>query len=493
MRRDTGRGYRSRGNPDHGNLARRHRRLAIVRLAAMLGAALAVAPASHARAPQQGPVDLTAQATQAGLRPVPAPAPSPTTAPAPASTPAPATAPRPADSAVDLPEPPPLAHWTMADARALLAAIKGIGAEGLFARDYQPTALAAAISAGEGPALDELASRLFVWLAEDLRDGRTPMPAREQWFAVDPDQDLHPNAQLLAAATESHDVAGTLAGLAPTHPDYALLKDMLPKARDPKQIAMIRANLDRWRWLGRDLGLQYLMINVPEQELRLTVNNKIIRTYRAIVGKPGKTATPQLAEQVKNVVFNPTWTVPQSIVVGEGLGAKLLASPARARREGYVATRGADGVITVVQQPGDNNALGRVKLDMPNEHAIYIHDTPNRELFAQPMRALSHGCIRAERATELAMTMAILGADLPPDTAVQYNLSGQYTKVPMTKPWPVYIVYFTVARDVSGLMRSFPDIYGRDGKVIASFAQARQLHTSQRKSNEAIIKLDNPL
>jgi murein L,D-transpeptidase YcbB/YkuD len=319
------------------------------------------------------------------------------------------------------------------------------------------------------------------------------MTAREQWFAIDPDQDLHPNAQLLSEATELHDVPGVLASLAPTHPDYALLKEALAKAKDPKQIAMIRANMDRWRWMTRDLGLQYLRINVPEQVLRLTVNNKIIHTYRAIVGRPGKTATPQLAEQVKNVVFNPTWTVPQSIVVGEGLGEKLIDNPAKAKREGYVATRNADGTITVVQQPGETNSLGRVKLDMPNEHAIYIHDTPNRSLFALPARALSHGCVRAEHATELAMTMAILGADLPPETAIEYNLSGKYTKVPMAKPFPVYITYFTVARDVNGLMRSFPDIYGRDPAVLASFAQPRQLHTSQRKSSETVIKLDNPL
>ncbi|WP_408591251.1 L,D-transpeptidase family protein, partial [Novosphingobium sp.] len=409
------------------------------------------------------------------------------------STEAPASAPGAPAAEVELPETLPVAHWQLDDAKALLAAIKGIGAEGLFARDYQPAQLAAAIAAGEGPDLDVLASHLFIWLAEDLRDGRTPMTARIQWFALDPDQDNHPNSALLGQATETHDVAGVLASLTPTHPDYALLKDMLTKAKDPRQIAMIRANMDRWRWLTRDLGLQYLIINVPEQELRLTVNNKIISSYRAIVGKPGKTATPQLAETVKNVVFNPTWTVPQSIVVGEGLGARLIGNPRQAKREGYVATKAADGTITVVQQPGDTNSLGRVKIDMPNEHAIYIHDTPNRNLFALPARALSHGCIRAERATELAMTMAILGAELPPETAVEYNLSGKYTKVPMTKPWAVYIAYFTVARDVNGLMRSFPDIYSRDAPVIASFAKPRELHTTQRKSNEAIIKLDNPL
>ncbi len=464
-------------------------------LSGLLGASVlaAAAWAAPAGAAQQGPVDLTAPVKPATSKPAP-PVAAPTAAPAAAPAAPALPGPTAVVAAVPAPPaPPPLAHWRVSDAQALLAAIRSSGKEGLAPADYEPAKLAAQLAKGESDELDVLASRLFVWLAEDLRDGRTPMAARVQWFAVDPDQDLRPNSQLLAQATETQDVPGVLASLVPVHPDYALLRDMLPKAREPRQIAMIKANMDRWRWLARDLGLQYLIINVPEQELRLTVNNKIIRTYRAIVGKPGKTATPQLAEQVKNVVFNPTWTVPQSIVVGEGLGKRLITSPASAKRQGYVATKAADGMITVVQQPGGANALGKMKLDMPNEHAIYIHDTPNRELFALPARALSHGCIRAERATELAMTMAILGSDLPPETAVEYNLSGKYTKVPMTKPWAVYITYFTVARDVNGLMRSFADIYGRDAPVITSFSKPRELHTDQRKSNEAIIKLDNPL
>jgi len=466
-------------------------------------------PAARAQE-DHGPVDLTAQMQQA-------PAPQPGAHPAPrtgssAATPAVEVSTPPASKAAPVQNtaaqnaagqnaaaqpqveaPPPVAVWTLEDARDLLSAIRGIGSEGLFARDYQPAALSAAIAQGEGDALNQLASKLFVWLAEDLRDGRTPMVDREQWFIVDPDQDLHPNSALLAQATENHDVKGTLRSLLPTHPDYALLRTMLASTKDPKQIAMLRTNMDRWRWMARDLGLQYLSINVPEQMLRLTVNNQIITTYRAIVGRPGKTATPQLAEMVQNVVFNPTWTVPQSIVKGEGLGADLLAHPAKAKRLNYTVKQFPDGTIQVVQQPGPTNSLGRVKLDMPNEFAIYIHDTPNRTLFAQTNRALSHGCIRAERATELAMTMAILGADLPKDTAVEYSLSGKYTKVPMTKPFPVYITYFTVARDVNGTLRSFADLYGRDPKVIASFTKPRQLHTTQRKSNEAVTKLDNPL
>ena len=149
----------------------------------------------------------------------------------------------------------------------------------------------------------------------------TPMTERVQWFAVDPDQDTMPTADLMARALETHDVGGTLTNLDPTHPDYAALKAELaatPKDKKDRR-ALIRANMDRWRWLKRDLGDVYLMTNVPEFQLRLVVKNNIIRTYRTVVGKPGRTATPQLAETVSAVVFNPTWTVPQSIVKGEGL------------------------------------------------------------------------------------------------------------------------------------------------------------------------------
>jgi murein L,D-transpeptidase YcbB/YkuD len=251
--------------------------------------------------------------------------------------------------------------------------------------------------------------------------------------------------------------------------------------------------MDRWRWLPRDLGVLFLLTNVPEFQLRLATRDRIVRTYRTIVGKPGRTATPQLAEHVQNVVFNPTWTVPQSIVVGEGLGARLIGNPASALRQGYKVSRAANGVITVVQQPGRNNSLGVMKIDMPNPHAIYLHDTPNHGLFNATVRAFSHGCVRTERAQELGMTMAILGADLTPEKAVELADSGKYNKVAMTKTFPVYITYFTMGQDIGGRLTSFADIYQRDAPVLASFNRPRALKTSQRTSNEAIIKLDNPL
>lgn len=422
---------------------------------------------------------------------------TPTSTPssAPTSTPplVPLAAPAPGQHDALLAE--PVMSWSLADAKALLQTIGYIGKEGLVPADYQPAALKAAIAKGDGDELDQLASRVFGWLIEDLRDGRTPMTARVQWFAVDPDQDVMPTAQIMAQALSNHDVAGVVDQLAPTNPDYAALKaayGATPVADKAKR-ALIQANMDRWRWLARDLGDVYLMTNVPEFQLRLVVKNRIIRTYKTVVGKPGRTATPQLAETVTAVVFNPTWTVPQSIVKGEGLGAKVLNNPGWAKAAGYKATKSADGVITVVQQPGPNNSLGLMKIDMPNPHAIYLHDTPSKQYFNADVRAFSHGCIRTERAVELGMTMAILGAQKTATEAADISRSGEYTKVSMTRTFPVYISYFTFARAIDGQLTAFNDIYGRDKPVLDSFNAPRQLKTTQRASEEEVIKLDNPL
>jgi L,D-transpeptidase YcbB len=388
---------------------------------------------------------------------------------------------------------PVMQAWTVAQAARLVAVIEGIGAEGLDPGDYDLQPLKVALAAGPSDELNQLASQSFVWLVEDLRDGRTPMDAREQWFVVDPDRDTLRTGDILTEALTTGDIAGTMAKLNPTHPDYGRLRAELaktPEASTTKR-KLIRANMDRWRWLARDLGSQYLITNVPEFQLRLTVKDRIIKTYRTVVGKPGRTATPQLAEVVEGVVFNPTWTVPQSIVKGEGLGAKVLANPAWGRRNGYVATRGANGYISVVQQPGPGNSLGQMKLEMPNPHAIFFHDTPSRHLFANESRALSHGCIRTEHALQLAMTMAILGKGATKEEAVAISTSGKYTKVMLEKQWPAYITYFTMASDINGEMATFKDIYGRDAPVLASLDKPRVRERSNVIEDEVIVIEDD--
>ncbi len=250
--------------------------------------------------------------------------------------------------------------WSVEQVEALLAYIPTVAAEGLNPADYRAADLSELLTVkGPGGEVNRMASEIFVWLVEDLRDGRTPMESRRQWFVVDPDADRLPTWKLLEEALASGDIAGTLDSLDPVHPDYDRLRTELASAKDPAKRKLIRANMDRWRWLPQDLGKQYLLTNVPEYKLRLTVNGRIIKSYRTIVGKPGRTATPQLAESVEGVIFNPTWTVPQSIVKGEGLGARVLGNPAWAKRNGYLTTSDFGDWLTedglhksVISRPG---------------------------------------------------------------------------------------------------------------------------------------------
>ena len=361
-----------------------------------------------------------------------------------------------------------LPRFTPATSRALLDALPMLTAEGLDPADYPAAPLRTALASGDSAAIDRAARDLFRKVAEDLRSGHTPESARVEWLATDPDIQRFPTELVMREAMDGRPVAEIFASLLPTHADYAALRAALAQETDPSRRAKIRANMDRWRWLPRDLGEQYLMVNVPEYQVRLMMNGNVARSYRAIVGKPGRTATPQLIESVEGVVFNPTWTVPQSIVVGEGLGQRVLNNPAWAKARGYTATRGENGYISVVQQPGPNNSLGRMKLDMPNAHAIFLHDTPARNLFGQRDQALSHGCVRTENALELAYTMMILGEGGNVEEAAAIAASGEYTRVGFQKEIPIYISYFTLAPGADGSLTSFNDIYDRDGPVLAS-------------------------
>ncbi|MEQ8773098.1 MAG: hypothetical protein RIC51_09725 [Erythrobacter sp.] len=181
----------------------------------------------------------------------------------------------------DLDPPGPLvAQWSLSQAEKLVAFIEGIAVEGLDPADYDLQALRTALASGPSEELDALASKNFVWLVEDLRDGRTPMEARKQWFVIDPDRDRYRTGDLLEKALESGDIAGTLTSLNPSYPDYARLRDALAAtpAEEVEKRKLIRANMDRWRWLPRDLGKLYLITNVPEYQLRLTVGGKPLKT-----------------------------------------------------------------------------------------------------------------------------------------------------------------------------------------------------------------------
>lgn len=359
--------------------------------------------------------------------------------------------------------------WTVDQARALLAAINGAGADGLFPADYAPDRLDAAIAAGPGEALNTTATDSFLLLATHLRDGRTPNAARRQWFMVDSDETATPLLPLLAGALTGNDVAGALAKLAPAHAEYAALKTALASTTDKAAADRIRVNMERWRWMPRELGQRYVLTNVPEFMTRVVHTGKVIATHKAVVGKVA-TATPQLNVMATGIIINPTWTLPRSII-NEGIGATIATNPARARAQGYSWT-GKGKSLSVVQAAGPGNALGMMKMEMLNEHAIYLHDTPSKGAFAAAERAFSHGCIRTERALHFSGLMAVMFGGQTPEAFGEAYASGKTTRFGFAEPFPVYIAYWTARPDATtGKLVTYKDLYGRDAPVVASFAR----------------------
>jgi murein L,D-transpeptidase YcbB/YkuD len=244
----------------------------------------------------------------------------------------------------------------------------------------------------------------------------------------------------------------------------------------PGQIAeRVMANMERWRWMPRDLGHSYVMVNIPDFTLKVVNNHQIVWRTKIVAGKP-QTPTPLLAASMDNVLVNPSWYVPQSIIQNELL--PLYASdPNIFDRMGLEVKRGPDGNINVVQPPGAANALGRIKFNFPNKFQVYLHDTPEKRLFAADKRAFSHGCMRVEDPTkfgEIVLHLAMRGRT--PDARQLYAEFGrdEHTYKLMDKP-SVLLTYQTAFVDDNGKLQLRDDIYGFDSRIRAI------MHSDERR------------
>jgi murein L,D-transpeptidase YcbB/YkuD len=348
--------------------------------------------------------------------------------------------------------------WTRDAAEDLLGYIESAGDEGLMPSDYGPEILRAALAGRDEVALDSAATDSFLRLSADLALGNVPITARDDWHMKDPDLDGAQQFALMDRAIQQGDVRGALDSLLPTHLQYAELKGVLAKAPDDATRQKARVNLERWRWLPRELGPRYVIVNVPAYTVALVENGHVVARHRAVVGAT-KTPTPQLSAVATGVIFNPWWEVPASIA-GEVKGKK-----------GYVSVKTPEGGVRYRQPPGAGNSLGRMKVVMPNNYAIYLHDTPSKSLFARDARAFSHGCIRTQDA--LGFARILLGNPEWDQARVSQTIaSGKTVKADTIVPTPVYITYFTAAaaKDGAGLV-PYKDVYGRDTKVVAALEQ----------------------
>jgi L,D-transpeptidase YcbB len=352
------------------------------------------------------------------------------------------------------PAPPQAQLWRIAAAEELLAYVDALGEEGLDPAAYAPERLREALAGGDPAVLTAVANATFLRLVTDLSGGQVRGDGRVDWHFPDSSIDGNRQQLLLAQATRGG-VEQLLDSLLPTHPQYVGLRTALAAtaAEDVARRELIRANMERWRWMPRDLGARHVIVNVPAFTAALVEDGRVTARHRVVVGAR-RTPTPQLTTSAVAVTFNPWWNVPQSIIREMG-----------GRFSGYQVRRSEGGAISVRQPPGPRNALGRVKIEMPNQHAIYLHDTPAQNLFSRPVRAFSHGCIRTQNVRDFAALL--LGPTGQWDRAAidRAIATGETQQAQLVEPVPVYIAYFTAAATADGGIVTYADIYGRDAPV----------------------------
>ena len=259
---------------------------------------------------------------------------------------------------------------------------------------------------------------------------------------------------------------------------------------NPAKIRAILVNMERWRWLPHDLGPYYVTVNIPEFMLRVVDDNKTVHATRVVTGKPDK-QTPVFSGEMQEIVFNPFWNVPTSIKVEEirpylreeaawffsGGGWNTSVFERHKLHIKYLGRDVDPGAVDwnqmdirnfeIYQPPGPDNVLGHVKFVFPNKHDVYMHDTPQKFLFAQPVRAESHGCMRVENPDQLALILLKHDQGWNEARVASAISDGYDSHVALRQRIPVYITYFTFKVNEDGSTSNYADIYGHDARMAA--------------------------
>ncbi len=345
------------------------------------------------------------------------------------------------------------AQWSSADLATLGRWREAALLEGL---PELPAAELDAAREGDDPlAVDAAADALALRLARMHLLGNAAPAERSGWHIVDTDAEL-PLEEMLAQAVASDTLDTFFALMRPAGREYAALLAAYDAETEPERRATIARNMERWRWMPRSLGEDYVLVNAARFEAELVRGGEHVGTWRVIVGKTS-TPTPVFQATIGGVVLNPWWEIPDSIV-RESVGALVRNRPAVAAARGYVVQDGR-----YRQKPGPKNALGQMKLVMPNPYSVFMHDTPNKTLFDEEVRAFSHGCIRTDDAIGYAATL--LDGVLTREEVDAILVSRETKTVSIAHPIPVYITYFTAISDGEGDVTLLDDIYRRDDRI----------------------------
>lgn len=367
------------------------------------------------------------------------------------------------------------------EAEQVVALVRSAAADGLDPDRYDADALADAVAAAEGRDPVALARAEFM-LSDALAAYASDLRRASSVGMYYVDRDLAPRAlspeQVLDTVAASSSVADGIASVTRMNPLYTRLRDAFAAFDgSPAQAQLVRANLERARALPADLGRRYVLVDAASAQLWMVEDGEVAGNMRVVVGRPGE-QTPMMAGFIRHLTLNPFWNVPPDLV------ARLIAPNVVRRGISYLDQAGyevlsdwtadaepvdpstidwqavVDGSVElrVRQRPGPANSMGSVKFMFPNDRGVYLHDTPNRELFRNADRRNSAGCVRVEDADALARWL--FGArPRPASDAPEQN-------VDLPEPVPVYITYLTARPDNGGITFQ-NDIYGRDRQLLA--------------------------
>jgi murein L,D-transpeptidase YcbB/YkuD len=248
----------------------------------------------------------------------------------------------------------------------------------------------------------------------------------------------------------------------------------------------IAANMERWRWLPRQFESRYVAVNVPDQSVQFVKDGDVVLTSRVVVGRK-TSATPLIRTEIQTVVVNPPWNIPGDIAARDLLphlkrNANYLAtknmvvmdaptSDPHGRKINWRNIKAAEFPYAIRQLPGPTTALGSVMLDSPNDFDVYLHDTPNKKLFALNTREISNGCVRVQAIFPLA-SLALTG-DVEDGMGMinEARRTRETQRLPLENPVPVYFLYWTASVDKEGSVDFRPDRYGRDAVLIAALTK----------------------
>lgn len=254
------------------------------------------------------------------------------------------------------------------------------------------------------------------------------------------------------------------------------------------RIKQLIINMERWRWLPEYLGSRFIYVNIADYNLKLFENNEVIMEMKTIVGKEQR-STPVFSDTIKYLVINPYWYVPKSIAVKDKL--PLIKKDYNYLKENnyslfkYTGNNKLEEIdpaevdwseidednfnYLLRQNPGDNNALGRVKFMFPNKFSIYLHDTPGRYLFSENERGFSSGCIRIERPIDLAEYLLADQEKWSREKIEEEMTKDKEKIVYLNDPIKIYLQYNTAWVDYSGELNFREDIYNRDQKIMEEY------------------------